>query len=103
MDPISQACVGAAAAQSFSWRTDLRTALWVGALGGFLPDADVLIRSTNDPLLSLEYHRHFTHALAFIPVGGLITAAIGKLLTWGRRSIREHHQGYSWYGVMLWL
>jgi len=89
MDPLSQASIGAAAAQALSRRTNLRTALWVGALGGFLPDADILIRSSEDPLLSLEYHRHFTHALAFIPVGGLIAAGIGKLLTRGRRTIRE--------------
>ena len=89
MDPLSQASIGAAAAQALSRRTNLRTALWVGALGGFLPDADVLIRSSEDPLLSLEYHRHFTHCLPFIPIGGLITAGIGKLLTRGRRTIRE--------------
>ena len=68
MDPLSQASIGAAAAQALSRRTNLRTALWVGALGGFLPDADILIRSSEDPLLSLEYHRHFTHALVFIPL-----------------------------------
>ena len=89
MDPVSQASIGAVAAQALSRRTPLLTALWVGALGGFLPDADILIRSADDPLLALEYHRHFTHALLFIPVGGLITAALGKLLTRGRRTIRE--------------
>jgi inner membrane protein len=89
MDPLSQASIGAAAAQALSRRTNLRTALWVGALGGFLPDVDILIRSSEDPLLSLEYHRHFTHALVFIPMGGLIAAGIGKLLTRGRRTIRE--------------
>ena len=68
---------------------DLKTALWIGALGGFLPDADVLIRSASDPLLHLEYHRHFTHALLFIPLGGLIAAAIGALLTRGKKSVRE--------------
>lgn len=49
-----------------------------GGLGGFLPDMDVLIRSSTDPLLFLDYHRHFTHSLFFVPFGGLITA----LLLW---------------------
>ena len=89
MDPLSQACIGSAAAQALSRRTTLWTALWVGALGGFLPDVDILIRSPSDPLLALEYHRHFTHALLFIPIGGLITAAIGKLLTRGKHTIGE--------------
>jgi inner membrane protein len=39
-----------------------------------LPDADALIRSSEDPLLVLEYHRHFTHSLLFIPAGALIAA-----------------------------
>ena len=38
------------------------------------PDLDALIRSTKDPLLFLEYHRHFTHSLFFIPIGGLLCA-----------------------------
>ena len=89
MDPVSQASIGAVAAQALSRRTPLLTALWVGALGGFLPDVDILIRSSDDPLLALEYHRHFTHSLLFIPIGGLITAAIGKLLTRGKHTIGE--------------
>lgn len=41
-----------------------------------LPDADVLIGSGADPLLAVEFHRHFTHALVTAPVAGLIAAAI---------------------------
>jgi inner membrane protein len=89
VDPISQAAIGAAAAQSGAKKTPLRTALWVGALGGLLPDSDVLIRSTEDPLLFLDYHRHFTHALVFIPVGGWITAGLGRLLSRGKHTIRS--------------
>jgi inner membrane protein len=39
-----------------------------------LPDVDTLIRSGADPLLYAEFHRHFTHALAFIPVGGALAS-----------------------------
>lgn len=39
-----------------------------------------------DPLLFLEYHRQFTYALIFIPIGGLICALV---LYWlARRSCR---------------
>ena len=37
-----------------------------------------MIRSASDPLLSIEYHRHFTHSLFFVPIGALIAA----LLSW---------------------
>ncbi len=46
--------------------------------GALLPDADVLLPSGNDPLLALEYHRHFSHALLLSPV----VAAIGAGLAW---------------------
>ena len=75
MDPLSQAVLGATAAQSGASRKEVRVAAVVGLLGGMAPDLDVLIRSSRDPLLFLEYHRHFTHALAFIPVGSLLVAA----------------------------
>ena len=76
MDPFSQAAIGAAAAQSSSTAKTLRHALWIGALAGMAPDLDVLIRSSDDPLLALEFHRQFTHSLFFIPVGAFICASI---------------------------
>ena len=76
MDPLSQAAIGAAAAQSGSKVSTLRHALWIGALAGMAPDLDVLIQSDIDPLLALEYHRQFTHSLLFVPVGSLICACV---------------------------
>ena len=74
MDPLSQAVVGAAVPQSFAPRQHLGTITLLGALAGMAPDLDVLIRSSTDPLLFLEYHRQFTHSFFFIPLGGLICA-----------------------------
>ena len=39
------------------------------------PDLDALIQSTTDPLLFLEFHRQFTHALPFVPLGALLCTA----------------------------
>ena len=89
MDPLTQATLGAAAAQAAARPKRFLAATLAGAAGGFLPDSDVLIRSSTDPLLSLEYHRHFTHSLAFIPIGGMLTAALCAKLSRGRASFRE--------------
>ena len=78
MDPLSQGLTGAVLAQSASSEKDIRFATIAGLTGGMLADIDVLISSSSDPLLHLDYHRHFTHALIFIPAGGLIAA----LLLW---------------------
>ncbi|NVB37566.1 metal-dependent hydrolase [Pseudenhygromyxa sp. WMMC2535] len=84
MDPVSQGVLGAAVAQAVvGERLGGRRAGWLGALAGMAPDLDVLIRSPSDPLLAIEFHRHFTHSLAFIPIGGLL-AAIPCWL-WARR------------------
>ena len=74
MDPLSQATLGAAGAQSAIKKSDLIRIGIIGALAGMAPDLDVLIQSSTDPLLQLEYHRQFTHSLVFIPVGALLCA-----------------------------
>ena len=74
MDPITQATVAAVAAQSKGSVDTLKQAATVGALAGMAPDLDVLIRSSHDPMLALDFHRHFTHSLFFIPFGAAICA-----------------------------
>jgi len=77
MDPLSQGILGASASQSFTSEPGkIRLSLLVGLLAGMAPDLDVLIRSREDPLLFLEFHRQFTHSLFFIPVGALLCALI---------------------------
>ena len=77
MDVLSQAVLGSSLSQSFAKdKTKQFSALLIGALAGMAPDLDVLIRSTNDPLLFLEFHRQFTHSIIFIPFGALICALV---------------------------
>ena len=76
MDPLSQGTVGAAFAQSTANKNNIFKIGVIGFLAGLAPDLDVLIRSTNDPILFLEYHRQFTHSLFFIPFGSLIVALL---------------------------
>lgn len=54
----------------------LRTVFLAGALGGLFPDIDIFIRSQADPLLAIEFHRHFTHSLFFVPLGGAFIASL---------------------------
>lgn len=63
-------------------------ALVAGIIGGMAPDLDVLIRSSSDPLLAIQFHRHFTHSLFFIPFGGAFVGAFlyFTLGAWSRRS-----------------
>ena len=92
MDPVSQGVLGAALPQAVARRPKASLALICGMLGGLAPDLDVLIRSSSDPLLSLEYHRQFTHSLLFIPVGAALVALavqgiLGRSWHWRFRDV----------------
>lgn len=80
MDPITHGLIGASLASCFSEKKDIRTAALIGGLSAMLPDLDVFFSAANDPLFNVEMHRQFTHALVFIPIGGLIAAIIFKLI-----------------------
>ena len=73
MDPITQSLLGAVAAQATLGKRLGPAAALFGAVGGELPDIDVLF-TFADPALPMQLHRHFTHALVFIPVGGALAA-----------------------------
>lgn len=73
MDPITQGALGAAIVDATVGERAGKRAWLIGALAGMAPDLDLAIRS-SDPLVAITYHRHFTHSLAFVPVGGLICA-----------------------------
>jgi inner membrane protein len=76
MDPVTQGVVGALAAAPVAKRRDVRQAALAGVVGGMAADLDVLIRSSSDTLLYIEYHRQFTHSFAFAPLGSLLCALV---------------------------
>lgn len=89
MDIVTQGLLGATAAQACAKPNEVRLASIVGFCAPLLADADTLIRSTEDPLLFLESHRHFTHALLFIPVGALIASFLLWLLLRNRLAFKR--------------
>ncbi len=87
MDPLTQGALGAVLPQATSAPRYAASAGLLGFLAGMSADLDVLIRSSTDPLLFLEYHRQFSHSLVFIPVGGLICALVLHVLIGRRRGL----------------
>lgn len=63
-------------AQSGARQQDVRLAAGIGFFAGIAADMDILIQSENDPLLNIEFHRHFTHSLFFVPLGALLVALV---------------------------
>ena len=107
MDPISQGIIGSTASQVISKKKhSLFVVALIGLLSGLAPDLDIFIRSSDDPLLFLEFHRQFTHSLIFIPFGGLICASILYLIVKKISSItfKETYiystMGYATHGLL---
>ena len=76
MDPISQGTVGVAFAQSSASKNNILKISLIGLIAGLAPDADVVIKSSTDPILFLEYHRQFSHSLFLFPFGALVVAIL---------------------------
>lgn len=109
MDPLSQAVLGASttqfASKPYTQRQHLLKVGMIGALAGMAADLDVLIFSPYDPLLFLAYHRHFTHALVFIPIGALIVSWMLHRLYFRHRLQFKHTYlscliGYATHGLL---
>ncbi len=104
MDTITQGVLGAAAAQSALSRRLPRGAGLIGAVGGMAADLDVFIFSLNDPTVGWTFHRHFTHSLIIIPLGGLIVALPFLLM----KRFKDHKRevalaaviGYATHGLL---
>ena len=89
MDSLSQIALGAAVGVAVMGR---RTALWKsalwGAVGGTLPDLDVLIRHGN-PVHDMVLHRAESHALFWLtlfslPFGAMVARLSGEWVHWRR-------------------
>ncbi len=104
MDIVTQGLLGGLVAQASSEKAELRIATTAGFAAGLLADIDALIGSAEDPLLNIEFHRHFTHSLIFIPIGGLLAAFIlwpflRRRLTFGRLYFFSL-LGYATHGLL---
>ena len=104
MDPLSQGTVGATFAQSVANKNNIFKIGFIGFLAGMTPDLDVLIQSSTDPILSLEYHRQFTHSLFFIPFCSLIFAFLIFPLVKSTLSLKTVYfaslLGYATHGLL---
>lgn len=92
MDPLTQAALGGMAAgvadavlaHVSKGRPRLgRAAILLGMGAGMAADLDVVIPFVIDLELPWTYHRHFTHALAFVPIGALLCTIVACCL-WRR-------------------
>lgn len=79
MDPLTHGILGATVAAATRCNPkQIRMAALVGGTAGMIPDLDIFIRSEVDPLVAIQFHRHFTHSILFQP----LTALLACLSVW---------------------
>ena len=95
MDPISQAALGAAVAQTTAHHKLGFKVVFAGAIAGAMPDIDVFFSIGQDYFTQLQLHRGVTHSLIFALLAGPL---IGYLL-WKREAYappgqknKQHHK-----------
>ena len=96
MDLLTQGALGGVLTLSVAKGKESRIAAVTGFVAALLADADVFISASDDPLLNVEFHRHFTHSLIFIPVGALVAA----LLLWPLLRKRLGYKRIYWYALL---
>ena len=97
MDPLTQGLLGATIGQAAYGRRLGRSAIVWGALGGMLPDIDV-VASAAGPMGEFLYHRGPTHSLWFGPVSG---ALLGYWLWQHGRQRGAPGTRADWVGLMI--
>ena len=104
MDSLTQAVLGGAVGTAVAGKAlGRRAALW-GAVGGTLPDLDVLAYPFLDTAGELLFHRGLTHGLAFSLVAGPALAWLSiRLARWRARRRGEPPPEARWRAwLALW-
>ncbi|HLS30827.1 MAG TPA: metal-dependent hydrolase, partial [Flavobacteriaceae bacterium] len=84
MDSLTQIVLGAAVGEAVLGRKIGNKAIYLGALGGTIPDFDVAAGFFTDTVSALEFHRGITHSLVFAVGAGLLFAWLCEV--WDKRA-----------------
>lgn len=103
MDTVTQIALGASVGHLVAGRTLGARACVYGAIGGLIPDLDILLQS-EEPLAEWKYHRGITHSLWFGPVvGSIIGWCAWKLARWRKPESAGAADGALKYWIALWV
>lgn len=98
MDLITHGLLGACVGQCIGRKTLGRRALYWGIIAGTLPDWDMIVSLSHDPLAVLLYHRGITHSLLGAALGGLLG---GWLVCRLYRRSRPHDLYIVWISLFI--
>lgn len=87
MDSLTQIVLGAAVGEAVLGKQLGNRAIVWGAIGGTIPDLDVIPGSFMDELSALAFHRGITHSLTFVVIASLVFSWMAK--EWYSKGIHD--------------
>lgn len=102
MDSLTQIVLGAACGEVALGRKVGNRALFWGAVGGTIPDLDVLSNLVTDELSALAFHRAITHSFFFALVAPpLFGWLVHKIYETGVYKRKVYRLGFSLFWLLL--
>lgn len=100
MDSFTQIVLGAACGEAVAGKKIGNKAILWGAVGGTIPDLDVLATMFVKPIDAIAFHRGFMHSFLF---AGLAPFVLAWLATRLRRKGKTPGLGFQgWYALFFW-
>jgi len=82
MDSVTQAVLGAAIGEAVLGKKIGNKAALLGAIGGTIPDLDILLNPFFSTLQNISIHRGYSHSILFCLLGGLFFAWLLTKVKW---------------------
>ncbi|MBK6930583.1 MAG: metal-dependent hydrolase [Saprospirales bacterium] len=100
MDSLTQIVLGAACGEAVAGRKLGNRAMMWGAIGGTIPDLDVVAELFTDRMAAMAFHRGFMHSMVFAAVMPWILA---RLTMWFYSQGVYQLRGYKLAAMLIWL
>ena len=100
LDSLTQIVLGAATGEAVLGKKVGNKAMLWGAIGGTIPDLDLLVGNFFHPLKALEIHRGFSHSIAF----DILMAPLLGGVIYGLYKLKKNNEATfkDWSWLMFW-
>jgi inner membrane protein len=100
MDSLTQIVLGAACGEAVAGRKLGNRAMLWGAIGGTIPDLDVMAEFFTDRMTAIAFHRGFMHSFLFASLAPWLLAL---LTMWFYSQGVYRLRGYKLIAMLIWL
>lgn len=100
MDSLTQIVLGAACGEAVAGRKIGNRAMLWGAIGGTIPDLDVMAEAFTDRMTAMAFHRGFMHSFLF---AALAPWMLAFLVQWFYGQGVYRLRGYKLVAMLIWI